>query len=129
VRIRVYLQSLVKFLKFGVPMGKAIGEVYDEEVVKQIEPNIELLEEISKQLPMIDGADSMQSMKAHARQDEGQQAVGPALRALYSFLKKVDPDQKWGGLAKTITPDGNILWLCARHRQPYEPKPLVMNGL
>jgi len=39
-------------------------------------------------------------------------AIGPALRALYSFLKEKDKAQQWGGLQKVVTPDGNILWLC-----------------
>jgi internalin A len=53
-----------------------------------------------------------------------QQAIGPALRALHSFLIQADSSKIWGGLDKTQTPDGNILWMCDLHRQPYTVKPL-----
>jgi hypothetical protein len=57
---------------------------------------------------------------------ESQQAVGPALRAIYNFLKEADAAQFWGGLSKVLTPDGNILWLCETHRKQYEVKPLKL---
>jgi hypothetical protein len=38
----------------------------------------------------------------------------------------VDEAHVWGGLNKTITPDGNILWLCDAHRQPFIAKPLKL---
>ena len=48
------------------------------------------------------------------------------LRALYRCLKEVDNSQEWRGLRKTLTPDGNILWLRSKHRKPYEARPLVL---
>ena len=54
-------------------------------------------------------------------------AIGPALRALYSFLKEKDKAQLWGGLQKVVTPDGNILWLCEMHARPYESAPLQLD--
>jgi len=53
---------------------------------------------------------------------EEQRSVGPALRALHTFLKEADPNERWGNLHKVVTPDGNILWLCGQHRQQYEAK-------
>ena len=53
--------------------------------------------------------------------------TGPALRALHSFLVEADPGKNWGGLYETVTPDGNILWLCDIHRQQYEAKPLELH--
>lgn len=55
-----------------------------------------------------------------------QQSTGAALRALHAFLVEADKKREWGGLLKTVTPDGNILWLCGRHRQPYEERMLVI---
>ena len=56
----------------------------------------------------------------HAHDGREETMIGPALRALYSFLKEKDKHQFWGGLQKVITPDGNILWLCEKHARPYE---------
>ena len=68
----------------------------------------------------------MSSVTRHTRIIEGQQAVGPALRTLHAFLKEQDSNETWGGLRKTPTPDGNILWLCSNHRKQYEAKQAVI---
>ena len=65
-------------------------------------------------------------MAAHPHLTEESEVVGSALRVLHGFLKEADPDRVWGGLRKTLTPDGNILWLCAEHRKVYEVAPLVI---
>ena len=49
---------------------------------------------------------------------------GASLRSLRQLLMQLDPDQHktpnvWGGLTKTVTPEGHRLWLCDEHRQPY----------
>jgi hypothetical protein len=40
-------------------------------------------------------------------------------RALYTVLKQVDPSDHWGGLSRTYTPEGEVLWLCRDHAQQY----------
>ena len=117
-----WLNHLIKFIKFGVPMGKAIGALVDEVDIKQLQSYIDLMEEITKELPEIADLDSMDDIDKQS----GQDAVGPALRALHSLLNEIDPSQKWGGLHKTPTPDGNILWLCGEHYKEYEVKPLKL---
>jgi hypothetical protein len=126
--VRPWLNHLVNFLKFAVPMGKAIGAVYDAVDIKQMDSNIGLLEEISRDLPEFASLDSMKNLDKESRADQEQQIVGPALRALYNFLNEADPAHIWGGLYKTSTPDGNILWLCDEHRQQYLAKPLRLEA-
>jgi internalin A len=125
--ISPWLNHLIKFLKFAVPMGKVIGAVYDEVAFKQMESRIDLLEKISESLPMITNPDSMEGLERRSEIAKGHEVIGSALRALHHYLKEVDPSQIWGGLMKTMTPDGNILWLCDEHRQPFEAKPLVLD--
>jgi hypothetical protein len=127
IKVAPWLKHLVTFLKFGVPFAGAVGAVVDEAVFKEIESQVKLLEEITKDL-----ADFVESDALHA-EDEGlhttqEPVVGAALRVLYSFLKEKDPDRFWGGLQRVITPDGNILWLCHKHAQPYEVRPLSIGG-
>jgi len=126
--VRPWLNHLIDFLKFGVPMGKAIGGVFDAIDMKQIQANVDLLEEIAKDLPELSSLDSMKDVDKQPSLDQDQQAVGAALRALQSFLDEVDPSHIWGGLYKTPTPDGNILWLCDKHHQQYVAKPLVLEA-
>jgi internalin A len=124
-----WFNHLVNFLKFAVPMGKAVGVVVEAvdilPDIKQLQANIDLLEQITQNLPELASYDSMKDMNEQT--DQYQRTVGPALRALHNFLNEVDPIQLWGGLDKILTPDGNILWLCDRHRQQYVVKPLKLD--
>ena len=40
-------------------------------------------------------------------------------RALHTLLRELDPAEHWGGLSRTYTPEGEILWLCRYHVQQY----------
>src|SRR6266568_4849604 len=126
-----WLNHLINFLKFAVPMGKAVGVVVEAiEIlpdIKQIQANIDLLEQITQDLPDVASYDSMKDINELTQTDQYQRTVGPALRALHNFLNEVDPSQLWGGLDKIVTPDGNILWLCDKHRQQYVVKPLKLD--
>lgn len=124
IAISPWLNHLIRFIKFGVPMGKALGAVYDEETIENMEANLELLDEIVENLPECSVSESITAAQSNSAQD--QQVVGSALRALYSYLHQADPQHIWGGLRRTLTPDGNILWLCGEHRRQYEVKPLVL---
>ena len=126
VTLSPWLNYLIKFLKFGVPMGKALGAVVDEVDVKQMQTSINLLEEITKHFSEFTPLDSMDRSTTVPLMRKEQQAVGPALRALLSYLNVVDPHKIWGGLHRTLTPDGHILWLCDNHYQQYEVKPLQL---
>jgi len=44
-----------------------------------------------------------------------------AIRTLYEFLKRKDPDRFWGGLRRTVTPEGDVLWLCKEHYKEVYP--------
>lgn len=66
------------------------------------------------------GIQSVREGDSGDRYDGYRVAEGPALRALYSLLRKVDPDNAWRGLSCVVTPDGNILYLCEEHRKKYE---------
>jgi hypothetical protein len=124
-----WLNHLINFLKFAVPMGKAVGVVLDAvEIlpdIKQIQANIDLLEQITQDLPELATYDSLNEQ---TQTDQYQRTIGPALRALHTFLNEADSGQIWGGLYKTATPDGNILWLCDTHRQQYVVKPLKLEA-
>ena len=107
-------------------MGKALGAVFDEVDIKQMQANIDLLGEITKHLSEFPALDSMERSTTVPIMHKKQQAVGPALRALHSYLDTVDPHKIWGGLRRMFTPDGHILWLCDKHSQQYEVKPLQL---
>ena len=84
------------------------------------------MKEIVDDVPEFADENSIKSLDMSMHLIESHQAVGPALRAIYNFLKEADPYQVWGGLNKVPTPDGNILWLCEAHRKQYEVKRLQL---
>src|SRR6266487_1297859 len=96
-----WLNHLINFLKFAVPMGKAVGVVVEAvdilPDIKQIQANIDLLEQITQDLPELASYDSMKDINELTQTDQYQRTVGPALRALHNFLNEVDPSQLWGG--------------------------------
>lgn len=120
-------QSSIKFLKFGIPFGKAVEGVYQVAAMNPLQPDIDLMEEITQNFPTLTISELMKPIAAETDMEENIEAVGPALRALYNFLKQVDPNEVWSGLYKTPTPDGNILWLCEEHRREYQSRPLNLN--
>ena len=121
-----WLKYLVAFLKFGVPLGDVLGAVIDATDFKAIENQLKLLEKIIEDLPkMVVESDPIRAVEEDHHSD--QEAIGPALRVLHSFLNEVDKQHYWGGLQRVVTPDGNILWLCSNHARPYAVQPLQLS--
>ncbi len=127
--INPWLNRLIEFLKFAVPMGKAIEALYDINTpdVKQLQATIGLVEQITNDLKDLPDLDEMKDIARLPQTGYDSQYIGSALRALHHYLQEVDPTSVWGGLQATLTPDGNILWLCGKHREEYEAKPLKLD--
>ncbi len=119
--ISPWLGYIVEVLKVGVPMGKVLGQIFDQARMMPFAPELDTLEEILDDLSDIQIIDEVQKMQGDFRVPIKQQA---ALRTLYHFLDEVDHTHWWQGLSQVVTPDGTILWLCEEHRQEFEA-PLV----
>jgi hypothetical protein len=119
-----WLNHLVTVLKIVLPVGIAIGNLYDATGIEQIQKQITLMEEINDRIPHLGKLDTLSEADPDPHLHRDQQATGAALRALYQFLIQADASRNWGGLCKIGTLDGNILWLCEKHRQEFETKPL-----
>ncbi|GCF11028.1 COR domain-containing protein [Dictyobacter arantiisoli] len=125
-KISPWLNHLINFLKFGIPLGVAAGAIYNTINIESLQAHIDLMEQITYSIPEIVGEHILDDVISQTQEHHEGQAEGSALRALYGFLKTVDSDRSWGGLNKTITSDGNILWLCGEHRKQYDVKPLIL---
>jgi internalin A len=117
-----WLSHVVSFLKYAVPLASGVEKIINPDLIKTFQDQIDLLGKIIDDIPNLDVLDSVPSLTKQTRIVEEQQAIGPALRSLHAFLKEQDSNETWGGLHKTLTPDGNILWLCSDHRRQYEAK-------
>ena len=110
-----WLRRLVVVLKTGVPLGKAVGEVFDQVDTERLANQIELFNEILTDLPGIDTVDAVGEKGGNFSVE--QRLEGAALRVLFHFLDTADPAHHWHGLDKVPTPDGTILWLCEQHKR------------
>ncbi len=129
VKVSPWLKYMVTFLKHSIPLVGPVGTMMDEIDFKNFDSEIKLLEKMTEDLPTIVESDLSSFEYKHRRDEQEQTTIGPALRALYSFLKEKDKAQFWEGLQKVITPDGNILWLCEKHALPYESPELQLDSL
>lgn len=121
-----WFSYLIQFLEFAVPMSSHLSINMQLTKSDEIQSSIELMKAITKSLSDQPALDAIKRTLAHHMAVD-RQVAGPGLRVLHSFLKEADPTQHWSDLDKIVTPDGNILWLCAEHRLPYEVQPLVLD--
>jgi len=118
--IAPWLKRLMDYLRY-IPKVRAVAEAYDEEIFKSIETSLNIFEAVLDTLPEeITAADTAEQLSRDRSRFKPFEAEGPALRALHSFLKEVDKQERWCGLHKTVTNDGNIFWLCEEHRKVHE---------
>jgi internalin A len=116
--IAPWLSRLIDFLRF-IPTARDVAEAFDERYFDDINMSLDIYETVIDILPGLAPAHEAERLGLPHGRVEPFAAEGPALRALYSFLKKVDKQERWAGLYRTITHDGNILWLCDEHRRLY----------
>ena len=72
-------------------------------------------------------ASSASAATADSLRKEENPELGPAaqatteadFRALENLLNRLDPDRTWGGLSRTVTPEGLTLYLCREHHDAY----------
>jgi Leucine-rich repeat (LRR) protein/GTPase SAR1 family protein len=126
LKISPWLKHLIKFLENslenGLPISYEVSDLIpDKEKYKQVNQQVELLKQIAQE-----AASDSTGLAERFYSGGFEQNIGPAIRALHSFLKEVDPNQYWDGLQKVVAEDGNIFWLCEEHARPYQVRPLQL---
>ncbi|HYN89198.1 MAG TPA: COR domain-containing protein, partial [Ardenticatenaceae bacterium] len=114
-----WLKKLLDYLRY-IPKGKAFVEAYDEALYKEVEAGIKVLEAALSLAPSLEGEPPAGQPSERSRFG-AVTSEGPALRGFYTFLKELDKHERWCGLTKILTNDGNLLWLCREHLPLYEP--------
>ncbi|UCC63340.1 MAG: hypothetical protein JSV36_21835 [Anaerolineae bacterium] len=97
----------------------ALSEVEGNLVVGKRVPVCEFMNELVKVLPETVVRREAGLADAVGEIAEAESAGGVALRALRQLLDEKNPEHDWGGLRKTLTPEGHYLWLCEYHAQEY----------
>jgi hypothetical protein len=96
-------------------LGMTVGHVSD-----RLSAELNAMKEVVDQIPEF-------SRDLDLPGKEGQPDLGPVERAsneadfrvLEGLLLKLDPDRRWGGLSRTVTPEGLTLYLCRDHADAY----------
>jgi hypothetical protein len=115
-----YVQHLLTGLKHVAPLVGPILGVAVEKLDEQVKADVHLMKELVDQLP-----DEITHKPEATRPDEADptptaRAVNDAdYRELLAMLTKLDPEQSWGGLSRTTTPEGLVLYLCEEHLATY----------
>jgi len=115
-----YVQHLLTGLKHVAPLVVPGVGIAIDKLDEQFKAELDLMKELVNQLPddvvhkpeltKLDDADPTPVARAVNEAD---------YRELLAMLTKLDPDQKWGGLSRTMTPEGLTLYLCPDHVAAY----------
>ena len=115
-----YVQRMVALLKYVSPLvGPGVELFASEAVAHLFKKQIAFTKELVDKLSELKEPSGLRFMQSELGFTEPESAKGAALRTMRRLLDELDPDQHWGGLTRTFTPEGHILWLCPEHRKPY----------
>jgi hypothetical protein len=87
-----------------------------ERLTAEVDAMTELVAQIPEPPRIVD------SLSKEGGPGPGPTAHGQAeadFRALENLLHRLDPDRVWGGLSRTVTPEGLTLYLCREHYDSY----------
>ncbi len=113
------LRGIAATLKYIAPLAgpAAAWAVPNFEVVYKVD--IEFTKAIVEKLPEFKVHTESELAGQTGQHDDPDRVRGAALRALRLLLDAKDPQQRWGGLQKILTPEGHYLWLCEHHAKEY----------
>ncbi|MEV7416682.1 COR domain-containing protein [Streptomyces sp. NPDC089919] len=115
-----HAQRVLKVLRYAVPLVGPVLGVAAADLGEMLKDDIELTKAVLERLPQ-------EPAPAPAGPDRADLRVTTQLhgdrhadyRALYTLLKDLDPAERWAGLDKVTTPEGDTYWLCKDHSLPY----------
>lgn len=121
-----YLRQLLTVLKHAAPLAGPVLGVTAEHLDTRLKADVTAMTALVGQLPEISAP--TENLKALADRDSPSPAMERAggeadFRALEQLLTRLDPERRWGGLSRVLTPEGLTLYLCPQHAAPYLTRP------
>jgi internalin A len=119
-KIRPHLSQLLTVLKHVAPLagpvlGMTVGQVSD-----RLKAEVDAMTELVDQIPELTRLPDLFDKDSRPESEAAVRATTEAdFRALESLLLKLDPARTWGGLSRTVTPEGLTLYLCQEHAEAY----------
>lgn len=110
LRATPWLRHLRDYLSY-IPQ-KGFADDMEPDFIREVVLSVQLIDALLVNL------DQAQDERLAA--NEPYVAETQALQVVYIFFRQAEKQDKWCGLQRVITNDGNIFWLCDQHRQLYE---------
>jgi internalin A len=118
-----YLRHLITALKHAAPLAGPVLGVAVGVLDAQLKADLDLMKELASQLPgELPGGTRLDSLGGSAAGPDAHAGTDADFRALRAMLRKLDPDETWGGLSRYTTPEGITLYLCPDHLAGYQPR-------
>ena len=116
-----YLKKMVKVMKYATPILGPWVQMPKEDYEKLFGEDMEIMKDLASNLDddLPDAPDS-EKLEGSPADPRARQVEGAALRSIRKLLLEKDPQQRWGDLRRTITPEGDYLWLCETHAREYK---------
>ena len=125
VTLAPYLKLLFRLVQIAVPFFHDSFGVSRADIEQEWDHHISLMHDLIHHLPNLDQenfgeAEGFEHLTDDSLRGPRFKAYGATLRQIRALLDEQDPTQEWGGLRKTLTPEGHYLWLCEYHAVQYE---------
>jgi hypothetical protein len=121
------LKHVMEILKFYVPLISATAKgILPQSSWDLARTRLEGMGEIADKMPKVEdiyGPDygPKKIPPINPKEEAGFHFTGAELRVIYDLLHHLDSSHYWGGLRKTMSPEGDILWLCPEHYKIFDP--------
>ncbi|MEN8906590.1 MAG: COR domain-containing protein [Clostridiales bacterium] len=112
-----YYNKMIPFIKIPLMLGSPIIGKFLETI--NLKDFTWLVDSSKEAIDMLNSIDS-KTMDTEMLSKSMTSLEGSELRIIHNILERCDPEKNWGGLERTLTSDGNILWLCKEHKTIYE---------
>jgi internalin A len=119
-KVRPHLRQLLTVLKHAAPLAGPVLGMAVSHVSERVSAELDAMTEVVDQIPELSHDLDLTDKDAHPDPGPVERASNEAdFRVLESLLVKLDPDRRWGGLSRTVTPEGPTLYLCRDHADMY----------
>ncbi|MEV7230924.1 COR domain-containing protein [Polymorphospora sp. NPDC051019] len=119
IKVAPYVNFVLKTLRLAVPVvGAVSGVLLPPNEVEEISRRVELMKVLAEKLPVeVERQESIEETP----NNELTKAEGQALRGLRALLFRYDESRFFGDMRRVQAPSGELLWVCPRHYQEYDP--------
>lgn len=118
--IAPWVKHMINVFRFGAHLAGPVMGYAAEGLNELIKNDIKLMKAIVDEFPEIEKHEEL--IAKHGFKESESASImgdGASLRSLRKFLLTLDPEEEWGDLRKTLTPEGHWLWLCDEHAEVY----------